>query len=331
MSNKIRNIAIIIMSLGEPVATEILKKMTSSEIKAIEQEIKKIDEVSESEIREAASWFMNEVTGNNSYDPDSLAKNKNLILDDLSKKNFVFNQDYEFDNWPEVIKNYPEERIVDLMKGEHPQVATAMIVLFFNHVGSEYGLRIISRLHKEMQNEIIRRMTKLNQMPQVAYEYIMKMLKDEFKNPEMNGNISLDGVEILATIISSFDTEVEHKIVNMLTSKNKVLGEQIQDRIFPFERIAELDRKSLQILLAEVKNEDLMLALKGVSDNVKEVFFSNMSAKSAEILKDDMQSMGPTKMANVKDAQKRIIKIAKKLEADEKIILSSKDNPNIVY
>ena len=99
----------------------------------------------------------------------------------------------------------------------------------------------------------------------------------------------------------------------------------------PFEKLTQLDKKSLQTLLAEISNDDLVLALKGSETYVKNVFLKNMASKSADILKDELESKGPVKIAHVIDAQKRIVNLAKKLAEEDKIILSTKVDSDVIY
>ena len=112
---------------------------------------------------------------------------------------------------------------------------------------------------------------------------------------------------------------------------DKAVAEKIQERILPFDKLAQLDTKSLQTLLKEVKNDDLVLALKGADEYVKNTIMKNMSNKSAEILKDELETQGPVKLANVIEAQKRIVILAKKLSEEEKIILSTRHDNDVIF
>lgn len=329
--DKIKSAAIIMLGLGENVAADILRSMSPKEIKSILDAVDSIGSITETDLHNAVKSIMSEINGGPNIDATSKEKLKNLIRENMTSENIFQSADADNTAWLEQLKMQPAEKIVAIIQDEHPQIITAIVIFCFNHINSEYGKKVLASLPVATQTEVIKRMTTINALSKSALNALSKLFKSAFQDPESNGDFSLDGIDALANIISSLDSESEHKIVNLLTSKNKALGDKLQDRIFPFHRLADLDKKSLQLLLAEISSDDLVLALKGVSEAVKAIFFANMSSKAAEILKDDMEAKGPVKLSHVQDAQKRIIKIAKKLDQEEKIILTGKSNPNVVY
>lgn len=278
--------------------------------------------------------FFQESSNSLGIDTTSKEQIKHSILAAVGNKGIgaiIQGIDSEKDQWLELLRVQPTSLIVDLVQDEHPQVITALTIIVFNYISSDYGTRLIKALPKPLQNQIFKRMTNMSSMSRFAIDALSVVFERELQDSQKNSQITLDGLETVANIISYLDSETEHEIMNELTSDNKDLSEKIQDKMFPFSRLSEIDKKSMQILLKEVKNEDLIIALKGVEDNVKNYFMENMSTKSAEILKDEMEAKGPVKIAAVLDAQKRIIRIAKKLDEEEKIILSSKNNPGVVF
>jgi flagellar motor switch protein FliG len=332
--DKIRNAAIILLGVGEKGASEILKNMSPREVRSIIEAINSIDSVTEDDVQAAFNDFFRESSGTSGIDAASREQIKNSLLSAVSNKgigSIIHGINSDKDKWLELLRVQPVTSIVDMVIDEHPQVITALVIVVFNYLSSDSGTKMIKAMPKPLQNQVFRRMTGIGAMSKFAMDALSQFFEHELENSELNNTISIDGLETVANIISYLDSETEHEIMNELTSDNKVLGEKIQDKIFPFQRLAELDKKSLQYLLKEIKNEDLVVALKGVDDHVKEVFMTNMSTKSAEILRDEMDTKGPVKIAQVLDAQKRIIRTAKKLDEEEKIILSTKNNPDIVF
>ena len=332
--DKIKSAAIILIGLGDKCASEVLKNMSPKEVRAILEAINSIENVSEEDVMEAMNSFFKETSSGLGVDFISKQNIKNSIISAVGNKGLVSlinGIDDGNDQWIELIRNQSPNSIADLIEDEHPQLLTALMVIMFNYAGSEYGTALVKLLPKPLQSQIFKRMTNIGSMSKYGIEVLSEFFVKELENVENNNMISLDGVEAVANIISYLDPETENEIMNELSIDNKVLSEKIQDKVFPFHKLADLDNKSLQVLLKEVKNDDLVLALKGVDDFVKNVFMQNMSQKSAEILRDEMESKGPVKLTNVLEAQKRIIKCAKKLDEEEKIILSTKNNPDIVY
>lgn len=332
--DKIRNAAIVLLGLGDKYTTEVLKNMSPKEVRLILEAINNIENITDADVNQALTDFFHE--SSNSYGVNTAAKEqiKTSILAAVGNKGIgaiIQGIDSEKDKWLELIRLQPTSTIVDLIQDEHPQIITALTIIIFNYISSDYGTKLIKSFPKSLQNQIFKRMTNMSSMSRAAIDSLSIVFEKELQDTAKNSTISLDGLETVANIISYLDSETEHEIMNELTSDNKALGEKIQDKIFPFSRLAELDKKSMQILLKEVKNEDLVVALKGVEEHIKNVFMQNMSTKSAEILRDEMEAKGPVKLAHVLDAQKRIIRIAKKLDEEEKIILSSKNNPGVVF
>jgi flagellar motor switch protein FliG len=322
--DKTQAAAIIILGLGDAVASEVLKNMSGKEVKSILEAIDNVGKITEEDLLEALDLFMQEINGIAGIDLASKEQFKKSILEESGK----YNNNY---NWLELIKMQPVSRIAELLQDEHPQIVTAVISCCTNMISSEYGINLLFQLPKSLQSIVIKRMPYISVVTNEAMEFLEKFFERELLKLEMNSSFTLNGIDVLANIISSLDSTSEHQIVNLISSKNKSLGDKIQDQIFPFQRLAELDKKSLQLLLAEIKSEDLVLALKGVDNRVKEIFFESMSIKTVEMLKDELASKGPVKISNVHEAQKRIIKIAKKMDEEERIILTSKNNHTVVF
>lgn len=332
--DKIRNAAIILLGIGEKAASEVMKSMSATEVRSIIDAINTVDHVTEEDVVRALNDFF--IESNNSSGLDLTAKQqiKNSLMNAIGNNgigSLIYGDADNKDRWLDLIVEQPMSNIIDLISDEHPQIITAIVIIIFNNISTDCGSKLIKEMPKDMQSQVFKRMTGIGQLSKFAIDTIAKHFQRELEISGKNTIISLNGLDTVANIISYLDSETEKQVMADLTNENKELSEKIQDKMFPFQRLAEMDKKSLQILLSEVKNEELVIALKGVDEHVKEIFMQNMSSKSAEILRDDMEAKGPVKVSQVLDAQKSIIRTAKKLAQEEKIILSSKNNPDIVY
>lgn len=332
--DKIRNAAIILLGLGDKCASEILKNMNPKEVRAILEAINTVDNVTEEDLIQALNEFFKESSNRSGIDVVSKEQVKNSLLSAVGNRgigSIIHGIDSEKDKWLELMKSQPINSVFDLVQDEHPQIITAIVIIIFNYISSDHGGKLIKIMPKTLQNQIFKRMTCIGSMSQFGVEVLARHFEKEFESSDKNNVVTVDGLETVANIISYLDTETENAIMTDLTSEDKALGEKIQDKIFPFQRLAELDKKSMQVLLKEIDSDDLVISLKGVDEHVKSIFLQNMSTKSAEILRDEMDSKGPVKLAAVLDAQKKIIRLAKKLDEEEKIILSTKNNPDVVF
>lgn len=331
--DKLRNAAIILLGVGEKNAAEILKSMNPKEVRSIIEAINTIESVTEEDVIRALNEFFIETNNSSGIDMTSKEQIKNSLLTAMGSRGIssIIQGITNESHWLELVRMQPVQSIVDMLQDEHPQIMTAIVIVVFNNISSETGTKLIKSFPKELQSQIFRRMTTMGSISRFAIDVLANFFSQELEDPAKNNVVSVDGLETMANIISYLDNETEREIMSELTNDNKALGEKIQDKIFPFQRLAELDKKSLQFLLNEVKNEELVIALKGVDEHVKDVFMQNMSTKAAEILRDDIESKGPVKIAHVLDAQKSIIRLAKKLDEEEKIVLTNKNNPDVVF
>jgi flagellar motor switch protein FliG len=326
--DKIRNAAIIIIGMGDRCAAEILKNMHPKEVQKIMDVITTIDDVSEEEVVKALNEFFKESNGNAGFDLASKEHLKSTLASVLGLQG-MDSVDGGTAAWLELLKEEPAANIAELIHEEHPQVITALI-LIISHLNNEQASDIIKNLEKPLQNKIIKKMTTIGPISAFALEAFSNYFEKELDKTERYTVISVDGIDAAANIISNLDSESERDIINDISSTDKPLAEKIQDKILPFERLAHLDNKSLQILLNEVTSDDLVLSLKGVDEYVKNIIMKNMSTKAAEILQDEIETKGPVKLKNVIEAQKRIIGIAKKLNQEEKIFITTKNDPDDV-
>lgn len=340
--DKIRNAAILILGMGEKCAADILKTMQPSEVKKIMEAIDTIEHVSEEDVLKALNDFFKESKGGSAINTTSKEYLKNSLASALGM-NYVknsslssalgmnANKDGSPPKWLELVQNEQINNIVDMIQNEHPQIITALMIILTN-INNENASNLAKFLPKELKNNIIKKMTVIGPISTFAFETLASFFEKELsKSAERYNVVPVDGIEAAANIISNLDIETEREIINDLSNTDKPTVEKIQEKILPFERLAQLDNKSQQTLLGAIQNDDLVLALKGVDEHVRSIFMKNMSTRSAEILKDELESKGPVKLKHVIEAQKRIVAVAKKLAQEEKIIVSTKNDPDIVY
>jgi flagellar motor switch protein FliG len=328
--DKIRNAAIIMLGMGEKCAAEILKNMNPKEVEAIIEAINDIGNVSEVDVIKALNQFFKETNGSG-IDLVSREHIKNSLVSAVEHGRIgSLTEGIEEDKakWIELFKWQQPETIFTMIQDEHPQIISVIVSVVLS---SEKASQVIKLFPKDAQSKIIKRMSNMGAVSTFAMDALSTFFESHLQNTEKYNAINVDGVEAVANIISYLDGDTEREIMSELENSNKALTEKIQEKILPFERLAQLDNKSLQTLLKEVNNDDLVLALKGADDYVKNSFMKNMSTKSAEILKDEMETKGPVKVASVIEAQKKIVILAKKLGEEEKIILSTKSDPDVLF
>lgn len=329
--DKVKQAAIILLGLGDKYAADILKDMPPKRVEEILEAINTLGTVTEVDVIQALNEFFKDSNSNGGIDLITRENFKNSVAAVVESKKYeaeATEEQLERAKWVDEFKLQPSDMIYSMLQDEHPQVMAAISTLILN---TEKASRLVKYLDKSMQGKVVARMASLGPVSTFGMDVLAEYFENELKNKGKYTDISVNGVEAVANILSYLDIESEKEIFEGVSNINNELSEQIQERIMPFERLAQLDKRSLQTLLSEVNNEDLILALKGSEPYVKKTFLKNMAAKSAEILKDELESKGPVKIANVIEAQKRIINLAKKLASEDKIIISTKVDSGVVY
>jgi flagellar motor switch protein FliG len=326
----LKNAAIIILGMGESCAAEILKNMTHKEVESIIETMNHMGDVSEHEVITALNQFFNEANNTTGINVSSSEYIRKTFLTAVGsdKASTIFDETYLSEELVgvELLKWQPLHVIIDALEEEHPQIITVALMC----LDGEKSAQILKWLPSELSKEVINRMTNLSPVSSYAMKTLSEYLQEQFTKTEKFKLITSDGVDMAANIISHMDNQEEKEILSFLTNENNDAYQRIQGKLFPFERLAKLDSRGLQTVIAEVANNDLVLALKGASEEVKAVFFKSMSSKTVDLLKDDMDSLGPKKIEDLMDAQKRIIDIAKKLAEEQKIILPGAKAGNTV-
>jgi len=207
--------------------------------------------------------------------------------------------------------------IADMIRGEHPQV-TAIILSVLEH---SVAADVLAFLPGELRPEIIQRVAALDVVQPSAMEELEAIMKKQFANNSTAKSSSFGGVKAAAKIMNFTKTELESTVMKGLEDLDPDLMLKIQDNMFTFENLTAVDNKGIQVLMRNVEPDQLMTALKGASEAVLDRFLSNMSERARGMFKDDMDAKGPLRISQVEDAQKQIMRMARKLSDAGDLIL----------
>jgi flagellar motor switch protein FliG len=220
-------------------------------------------------------------------------------------------------NMWEKLSNVQEDVLANYLKNEYPQT----IAVVLSKVATDHASRVLAIFPEELALDVVERMLGLDPVQKDILEKIEATLRSEFMST-LATTKRRDSYEQMAEIFNSFDRQTEARFITTLEEQNRDAAERIKALMFTFEDLSKLDSSALQTLLQKVEKKELALALKGASDQIKDVFFSNMSARAGKMLKDDMESMGPVRLKDVDDAQARMVATAKDLAARGEIIIA---------
>ena len=315
--------AIFLMSLGEEKAAQVLTEMDESEIQTLGGHLSNIGEVDTLAMDKVHREFFNFVDSGT----DALGRGGSEFLRSALSKAFDPQRTKEIINnlsspeeymgsGLETLRTLEPGVIASFLENEHPQ--TAAIILA--HLETDVAGKVLGLISEQLRTEVVRRLATLDRVsPQILKELDDALLTEFQTSASVYGN-KLGGVSIAAKVLGSMDRSQESGLLAELEFQNPDLANQIRQLKFTFEDLDKLDDHSLQTVLNEVVHEDLLKALKTSSEELKERTFHNLSRSAAALLKEDLESLGPTRISEVEKAQQTIINICKELEKQGKIV-----------
>ena len=213
--------------------------------------------------------------------------------------------------------NVNEVVLANYLKNEYPQ--TVAVVL--SKIKAEHASRVLTALPEDFALECVQRMLRMEPVQREILDKIEQTLRTEFMS-NLARTSKRDSHEMMAEIFNNFDRQTESRFVTALEERNRESAERIRALMFVFEDLSKLDPGGIQTLLRAVEKDQLALAMKGASDSLRELFFSNMSERAAKIMREDMESMGPVRLKDVDNAQMAMVQVAKDLAAKGEIMLA---------
>ncbi len=319
--------AILLLSFDEDVAAQVMSNLRPSEIRRLGKYMSRITSIPGDTLNSVAREFCSfsrEKGGMIAVPEDSI---KNIVTKALGEKGAdellqdVANSAAGDNPIIEKLRDVDPKLLVDFTKTEHPQT----IALILAHLSPDQAAQILDNFSPEMQYEITRRMATLKSVPHELLEVIAKTLENEIVVGVTTGQ-EIGGVRMIAEVLNKMGRASESAIMQAMEDAEPELAAAIRNLMFTFEDIVRLDDRSLQEILREVKSEDLARAMKLVDEGMREKFYKNMSKRGAEMLKEDIELMPPTRLSEVETSQRAIIDIAKRLEAEGRIMISRSDS-----
>ena len=312
--------AIIMLSLGEEHSAKIWQMMDEEEIKEISQVMSNLGTVSSTLIEKLLVDFVGQMSGTGSV-MGSYESTERLLANILPGDK-VGNIMEEIRGpagrtmWDK-LANVNETVLANYLKNEYPQ--TVSVVL--SKIKPEHAARVLGALPEEFALEVVQRMLRMESVQKDILDKVEQTLRIEFMS-NLARTAKRDAHEQMADIFNNFDRQTESRFITALEERSRDSAERIKALMFTFEDLSKLDPGSIQTLLRSVDKDKLGLALKGATDGLRDVFFSNMSERAGKILRDDMEAMGPVRLKDVDEAQMRMVNVAKDLANKGEIMIA---------
>jgi len=324
--------AILLLALGEDAAADVMKNLEEAEIQQVGYYMTRFTDVSPEELDIVLEeFYRNSVMAdegvNISSSPDFVKNALTKALGADRAKELSDNlRAGEEEAGLEALRYAEPIMISNYIRTEHPQTI-ALILSYLKN--AEQSSAVLRDLPESLQADILYRMAVIESIPPGVISEMNEVLTEEMKTAGSMAT-SVGGVEPVAEILNSVDKATETRILSSIEETNPELAEQIRELMFTFEDMALIDAKQMQLVMKDVDQADMVLALKTASDAVKELIFSSMSSRAAEMVRDDLENLGPAKISDVEAAQQKIIKVVKKLEEAGTIIIAGAGGGDVV-
>jgi flagellar motor switch protein FliG len=312
--------AIVMLALGEDHSQRIWEMMDEEEIKEVSQVMSNLGSVSAALIEKLLVDFVSQMSGTGSL-MGSYESTERLLGGILppEKVGTIMEEirgPAGRTMWDK-LANVNESVLANYLKNEYPQ--TVSVVL--SKIKPEHAARVLGSLPEEFALEVVQRMLRMESVQKDILDKVEQTLRVEFMS-NLARTAKRDAHEQMAEIFNNFDRQTESRFITALEERNRDSAERIKALMFTFEDLGKLDPGSIQTLLRNIEKDKLGLALKGATDGLRDVFFTNMSERAGKILRDDMEAMGPVRLKEVDEAQMRMINVAKDLANKGEIMIA---------
>jgi len=316
--------AILMLALGHDEAAEVFKHLSPKEVHKLGSAMANIGNVNREGIEEVLKDFQLETVGRVSLaDSDEYIRTVlTKALGDDKAANLLDRILQGNDNAGiESLKWMDAQSIAEMIRNEHPQIIATILV----HLDSDHASEVLNLFVERLRNDVLLRIATLEGVQPLALRELNDVLTQLLSGGDRGKKGgALGGVKTAANILNYMAGAAEASVLANIREHDPDLAQKIQDQMFTFENILELDDRSVQLLLREVQSESLIIALKGTSQEMKDKIFKNMSSRAAEALKEDLESKGPVRLSEVEAEQKEILKIIRRLADEGQIIIGGK-------
>ncbi len=305
--------AIFLMTLGEDEAASVLRHLGPREVQKLGTAMTALKNVSREQVNEVLTEFVRTVSehtalgvGNTDYIRKVLVKalgedRANSIIDRILMGGST--------RGLEQLKWLDGKTIAEMVRLEHPQI----IAIVLSYLDADQAAQVLQELPERIRHDIVMRIATLEGVQPAALQELDEIMERQFSGKQRIKSSSLGGLHAAASILNQLDSSIESAIISQISDLDGELSQRIQDLMFVFDDLREIDDRGIQLLLREVTADVLVVALKGADEELRKKFIKNMSKRAGEMLLDDLETRGPVRISDVEAAQKEILAAAKRL------------------
>ncbi|HHZ87542.1 MAG TPA: flagellar motor switch protein FliG [Chromatiales bacterium] len=305
--------AVFLMALGETEAAEVLKHMGPKEVQKVGQIMAGLSNVTTDTVEAVMDDFVTTISSQTALGVDSDEYIRKVLENALGadKAGGMIDRILLGRNSKglEQLKWMDSRAVADLIRNEHPQI----IAIVLSYLDSDQAAEVLTQFQERVRADVVLRIATLEGIQPDALKELDDILEKQFSGNSNVQSSKIGGIETAADIMNMVDSSIEAQVMDLVKQADEDVGQSIQDKMFVFENLIDVDDRGIQALLREVASDALMLALRGADEGLKEKIFGNMSKRAAEMMRDDLEAAPPVKVSDVEGAQKDILGVARRM------------------
>jgi flagellar motor switch protein FliG len=316
--------AILLMSLGENEAAQVLKHMGAKDVQRVGQAMASLANISRDRVETVVTRFVTELDTQTSIGVGADDYVRRVLVGALGedKAGSLIDRILLGRNSKglEALKWMETRAVADLVRSEHPQIVAIVLA----YLDTDQAAEVLTLLPERMKSDVLMRIARLDGIQPAALRELDEIMEKQFSGGTNLKSSSVGGIKVAANILNLMDSSMESAIIDKINELDTDLSQRIQDLMFVFDDLGEVEDRGIQALMREVSGDLLCVALKGADSRVKDKVLKNMSKRAADMLVEDMAAKGPVRLADVEAAQKEILLIARRLSEAGELQLGGK-------
>jgi flagellar motor switch protein FliG len=313
--------AILLLSLSEEDAAQILKHLEPKQVQKLGQAMAQIDDMTQAKITSVHKHFIEEIQNYSTIGFQSQDFVKRALTAALGEDKAANLIDQILmgsgAKGLDSLKWMDSKQVASIIRNEHPQIQTIVM----SYLDAEQSAEILSQFPEKVRLDLMMRVANLEEVQPAALQELNEIMEKQFAGQAGTQAANMGGLKSAADIMNYLDTNIEGQLMDAIREQDEEMSQQIQDLMFVFDNLADVDDRAIQAILREVQQDSLLKAIKGADDELKNKITKNMSKRAAEMLVDDLDALGPVRISEVETAQKEILSVARRLADAGEIML----------
>ena len=313
--------AILLLSLSEEDAAQILKHLEPKQVQKLGTEMAKVDDMTQTKITAVHKPFIEEIQNYSTIGFQSQDFVKRALTAALGEDKAANLIDQILmgsgAKGLDSLKWMDSKQVASIIRNEHPQIQTIVL----SYLEPEQSAEILAQFPEKVRLDLLMRIANLEEVQPAALQELNEIMEKQFAGQAGTQAAKMGGLKSAANIMNYLDTAIEGQLMDAIREQDEEMSQQIQDLMFVFDNLVDVDDKGIQAILREVQQDALLKAIKGADEELKDKIMRNMSKRAAEMLNDDLEALGPVRISEVETAQKEILSVARRLSDSGEIML----------